>query len=99
MAIGPFDPEVEDIAVVRAQQKRAKLRITATIWLALNAFLCMIWAVTGADFPWFLFPLGATAIPLAIHGAVANAPVNREAIARELERRERKELAALDDDD
>lgn len=44
--------------------------IHATVWFAVNAFLFMVWLVTGAGTPWFLFPAGGWGIGLAAHAAV-----------------------------
>lgn len=46
-------------------------QIHATVWFAVNAFLFMIWAVTGMGFPWFIFPAGAWGIGLAAHATSA----------------------------
>ena len=35
-------------------------QIHATVWFAVNAFLFLIWAMTGMGFPWFLIPAAAT---------------------------------------
>lgn len=36
-------------------------------FIGVNAFLLMIWAITGAGFPWFLFPLAGWGIGLVNH--------------------------------
>ena len=46
-------------------------QIHATVWFAVNAFLFMVWLVTGAGFPWFIFPAGGWGIALAIHATAA----------------------------
>ncbi|HEX7167114.1 MAG TPA: 2TM domain-containing protein [Acidimicrobiales bacterium] len=46
-------------------------QIHATVWFAVNAFLFMVWLITGAGFPWFLFPAGGWGIGLAAHAAAA----------------------------
>jgi hypothetical protein len=45
-------------------------QIHGATWFATNAFLFMIWLVSGAGFPWFLFPLFAWGIAVAIHATV-----------------------------
>jgi hypothetical protein len=51
--------------------RRRALYLHATIWAATNLFLVAIWAVTGAGFPWFIFPLFGWGIGLVAHGAAA----------------------------
>ena len=46
-------------------------QIHATVWFAVNAFLFMIWLVTGMGFPWFLIPAGGWGIGLAAHATAA----------------------------
>ena len=46
-------------------------QIHATAWFAVNAFLFLVWAVTGGGMPWFLFPAGGWGIGLAIHATAA----------------------------
>ncbi|MDQ3146736.1 MAG: 2TM domain-containing protein [Actinomycetota bacterium] len=41
------------------------------IWAATNVLLVVVWAVTGAGFPWFLFPLLGWGIGLVAHGVSA----------------------------
>ena len=36
-------------------------------YIAVNILLIIIWAVTGAGFPWFVFPLGGWGIGLILH--------------------------------
>ena len=87
MALDPFEFEVDEVVASKTHRRRVGLRMHASMWLAVNAFLFMIYAVTDfGGFPWFLFPAGGTLIPLALHGAWASAPVDRVKVARELER-------------
>lgn len=46
-------------------------QVHAAVWFAVNAFLFMIWLVTGAGFPWFLFPAGGWGIGLVAHAVAA----------------------------
>ena len=46
-------------------------QIHATVWFAVNAFLAMIWLITGAGFPWFLIPAAGWGIGLAAHATAA----------------------------
>jgi hypothetical protein len=55
----------------RRASRRRIVWLHAIVWAAVNLMLFGIWRVTGADFPWFVFPLLATAVPLTVHaGAV-----------------------------
>jgi hypothetical protein len=63
----------------------------AVLWLTVNLLLVTIWAVTGAGFPWFVFPLLGWLVGLAAHGASAyllrspqDLMLNREADRPEL---------------
>ena len=55
--------------------RQAKRRVEAkkgfyihfAVYLSVNIPLVIIWAVTGAAFPWFVFPLGGWGIGLLIH--------------------------------
>jgi glucan phosphoethanolaminetransferase (alkaline phosphatase superfamily) len=46
-------------------------QIHATVWFAVNAFLFLIWLITGAGFPWFLIPAAGWGIGLAAHATSA----------------------------
>lgn len=59
------------------------------VFAAVNLLLIVIWAVTGAGFPWFVFPLFGWLIGLAAHAAsvyVLRTP-DDEVFLRELRRR------------
>ena len=43
----------------------------ASVYLATNLTLFVIWAVVGGGYPWFVFPIMGWGIGLAAHGAVA----------------------------
>ena len=63
-----------DRAVGRHRQADARLgfRIHAYVYVAVNLFLALVWAVTSDGFsvmPWFLFPLGGWGIGLIAHYA------------------------------
>jgi hypothetical protein len=54
-------------------------QIHATVWFAVNAFLFMIWLITGAGFPWFLIPAAGWGIGLAAHATAAyTSPVRHD---------------------
>jgi hypothetical protein len=52
-------------------------QIHATVWFAVNAFLCLLWAITGFGFPWFVIPAAAWGIGLAAHATAAYTAVPR----------------------
>ena len=61
----------------------------ALIFAAVNLLLFVVWLVTGAGFPWFVFPLFGWLIGLVAHGAsvyVLRDP-DDEVFLRELSRR------------
>lgn len=41
------------------------------VWAAVNLLLVVVWLVTGAQFPWFVFPMFGWLVLLAAHGAAA----------------------------
>ena len=54
-------------------------QIHATVWFAVNAFLCLLWAITGFGFPWFIIPAAAWGIGLAAHATAAyTSPVRHD---------------------
>jgi hypothetical protein len=67
-------PQPEEISD-KQLYRQAKMRVEAkkgflihfAAYLSVNIPLVIIWAVTGAGFPWFLFPLGGWGIGLFIH--------------------------------
>ena len=61
------------------------------IYVATNLSLVVIWALTGAGYPWFVFPILGWGIALVAHGAVAYLLSDPEEIVL---RREQQRLAA-----
>ncbi|HUP86465.1 MAG TPA: 2TM domain-containing protein [Acidimicrobiales bacterium] len=54
-------------------------QIHATVWFTVNAFLFMLWLITGAGFPWFLIPAAGWGIGLAAHATAAfTAPIRTD---------------------
>ncbi len=49
--------------------KRRVFLLHFSIFLVTNAFLVLVWYVTGHQYPWFLFPLGGWFIGIVAHGA------------------------------
>ena len=53
-----------------ARGQRLSFRIHATVFAAVNLMLIVIWALTGAGEPWFLYALVGWGVGLAAHFAV-----------------------------
>ncbi len=49
--------------------KRRVFLLHLSIFVVTNAFLVLVWYVTGHAYPWFLFPLGGWSIGVVAHGA------------------------------
>jgi uncharacterized membrane protein len=82
------EEEIYEAAKKRVEEKKG-FRSHFIIYLCVNALLVIIWAVTGADFPWFVFPLGGWGIGVLIH--FLNIYVfSREADTREIEKEAEK---------
>jgi hypothetical protein len=63
-------------AAFRERRARTTLRrraflVHAAVYLAVNIFLIVVWALNGAGTPWFLYVVGGWGIGLAAHAAVA----------------------------
>jgi uncharacterized membrane protein len=81
------EQEIREQAIARLKQKR-DFKTHLLIYVTVNTFLVVIWAVTGADFFWPIFPILGWGI-----GVVANAwdvygrkPISEEEIRREADR-------------
>jgi hypothetical protein len=53
----------------RGRGARTGFRIHATTFVAVQVMLVVVWLVTGAGYPWFLYPLAGWAVGLAAHFA------------------------------
>ena len=62
-----------------------------SVYLATNFSLVVIWALTGAGYPWFVFPILGWGIGLVAHAVVAYLLSDPEEIVL---RREQERLAA-----
>lgn len=74
----------------RRSARRRRVAMHAILWLAVNLLLVVIWAVTGAGFPWFVFPLFGWLVALTAHAAstyVLRSPQDA-ILAREARRRQ-----------
>lgn len=45
-------------------------QLHGALWASVNGFLLVVWLLTGAGFPWFLFPALGWGIPLAMHATI-----------------------------
>lgn len=60
------------------EHNRAGLLIHATVYVAVNILLVVVWALTWTRFPWFVFPILGWGIGLAAHGAAYRAQSSRQ---------------------
>ncbi len=67
--------------------KRRAFYLHLSIFLAVNTMLVVIWALAGAGFPWFLFPLMGWGIGVVAHGASAFLMSHPDDIVLEREQR------------
>ena len=54
-----------------ARGQRQAFRIHATVFVAVQVLLVVVWALVGAGYPWFLFALVGWGVGLAAHYAVS----------------------------
>jgi hypothetical protein len=52
-----------------ARGNRKGFRIHATVFVAVQLLLVLVWALSGAGYPWFLYALGGWGVGLAAHFA------------------------------
>jgi hypothetical protein len=83
-------------AAFREQEAKQILRrrffyLHLSIYLSTNVFIVVIWLLTGAGFPWFIFPIMGWGIGLVAHGVIAFLLSDPEEIVL---RREQKRLAS-----
>ena len=79
---------------VKQIMRRRAFILHLAIYMAANLFLIVIWAVTGAGFPWFVFPLFGWGIGIVAHGVTALLLTDPQDIVLE---REQRRLAGGDD--
>jgi hypothetical protein len=65
--------------------RRRVFYLHVAIWAAVNVFLVIVWMLTGAGYPWFIFPLFGWGIGLAAHAGVAFLLANPEDIVLQRE--------------
>jgi hypothetical protein len=87
------EEEIYEEARKRVKAKREFFSHLAA-YVAVNVLLIIIWAVTGAGFPWFLFPLCGWGIGLFFHYMntfVFTARLDKTAIEKEAEKIRREQ--------
>jgi hypothetical protein len=60
-----------------ARGSRTGFRIHATVFVAVQLMLVVVWALTGGGYLWFLFPLFGWGIGLAAHFAAVRESYRR----------------------
>jgi len=60
------EEELYSLARKRVEEKKG-FYIHFAVYIMVNILLVIIWAVTGAGFPWFVFPLGGWGIGVLFH--------------------------------
>jgi uncharacterized membrane protein len=82
-------PEVgrREKAITRLKQK-SEFLTHLFVYLVVNAFIVVIWLVTGAGFFWPIFPMLGWGIGLVFHAwdVYWRTPISEEQIRREMER-------------
>jgi hypothetical protein len=84
----PFsEDEMRDQAVRQIKKKR-DFTTHAFVYVLVNAFLVVVWAVTGADFFWPVFPIAGWGIGLAANAwdVYGRRPISEDEVRREMER-------------
>ena len=66
MTIGMSEEEIYREARKRVEEKKGFYTHLA-VYIGVNILLIIIWAATGAGFPWFVFPLGGWGIGILFH--------------------------------
>lgn len=66
MTTGMSEEEIYRKARERVEEKKG-FYIHLIVYILVNIMLIIIWVVTGAGFPWFIFPLGGWGIGILFH--------------------------------
>jgi len=66
MASKMTEEEIYEEAKKRVKEKK-DLYVHIVVYICVNAFLVVTWAVTSGGFPWFVFPLCGWGIGLLFH--------------------------------
>jgi len=62
----PLDDKVREKAEKRVKERIELLSHIGT-YVVINAFLVLIWALSGSGYPWFLWVMGGWGIGLVFH--------------------------------
>lgn len=85
MSTDPFERAVDADRRRRAERLRAAelmgLRVHLAAYIGVQILLIAIWALTGAGYQWFWFPLVGWGIGIAIHAVVVLRPRTRPSSA------------------
>lgn len=81
------EEELREQAVAQLKKKR-DFRGHLFIYVAVNAMLVVIWAITGGDFFWPIFPILGWGVGVAANAwdVYGRKPISEEEIRRETER-------------
>ena len=81
------EDELREQAIAQLKKKR-DFRTHIFIYLLVNTMLVVIWAVTGADFFWPIFPIVGWGIGVAANAwdVYGRKPISEDEIRRETER-------------
>ena len=96
MTTEPNEEELRALAARRVKSRR-ELLLHVSAYAIVNVAIVAIWAVTGPDYPWFVWPMLGWGIGVAFHvlsfalGLDADTGRNQRAIERELERLRRSQ--------
>jgi len=66
MTTGMSEGEIYRQARKRVEEKKG-FYVHFAVYIIVNIILVIIWAATGAGYPWFLFPLGGWGIGILFH--------------------------------
>ena len=66
MTTGMSEEEIYREARKRVEEKKG-FYVHFAVYIIVNIVLIIIWASTGAHYPWFLFPLGGWGIGILFH--------------------------------
>jgi uncharacterized membrane protein len=82
----PSEENLRDEAIKRLKAK-SEFKAHLLAYVLVNTFLVVIWAVTGADFFWPIFPLLGWGIGIMFHAwDVYGSSPSEEKIRREMDR-------------
>jgi uncharacterized membrane protein len=87
-------PPTEDALreqAIRAANKKRDFRTHVVAYVLVNSLLVAIWAVTGADFFWPIFPMLGWGIAVAFNAwdVYGRKPLTEDEIQREMQRLQR----------